>query len=153
MSGTRQLVNSNLSTDLVLPLVVVSLRRKEFRNKLRNVKPEPEHIPSSTRELNKSSKSRHSQHARTRRSELAPSSEESSISHHCKTDINLLRKHGSLNCWEKVNGGEERNNTVKPVSSTSKTPTLRPVVGSGKKSSYREIEFRRISNDKYFFLV
>ena len=51
MSGTRQLVNSNLSTDLVLPLVVVSLRRKEFRNKLRNVKPEPEHIPLSTREL------------------------------------------------------------------------------------------------------
>ena len=51
MSGTRQLVNSNLSPDSVLPLAIMSLRRKEFSNKLRNVKPEPEHIPSSTREL------------------------------------------------------------------------------------------------------
>jgi len=51
MSGTRQLVNSNLLPDSLSPLAIVSLRREEFSIKLRNVNPEPENIPSSTREL------------------------------------------------------------------------------------------------------
>jgi len=37
-----------------------------------------------------------------------------------------------------------------PSRCTSETPALRPVVGSVQKSSYREIEFRRNSNDEYY---
>ena len=46
----------------------------------------------------------------------------------------------------------EKNGTTpsNPSRCTSETPAFRPVVGSVQKSSYREIEFRRNSNDEYY---
>ena len=111
---------------------------KELCNKLRNINTEPEVYPRlrihniALAEINiifrrvrkavtNCRKVAAVRRAHTRRLELAPSSGQSPRESCSQTD-SIVRKDGSLNCWEKVSGGEERNNTADPSGVPARYP-------------------------------